>query len=125
MESCSSGWTIWGSTGTPSFSIMAMGFCRFMLIYRLLDVKVGDTVVHRTTSWQVRNHWFSWRRSPTLSASVLHGEQVNPTEWWDPFWVKTRIKDPLGLPSLVKASEIETEPEPASEELGPQPAPVP
>lgn len=36
---------------------------------------------------------------------VLHGEQVNPTEWWDPFWVKTRIKDKLGLPSLVKSKE--------------------
>jgi hypothetical protein len=38
---------------------------------------------------------------------ILHGEQVNPTEWWDPFWVKTRIKDKLGLPSLVKSTDEE------------------
>ncbi len=56
---------------------------------------------------------------------ILHGEQVNPTEWWDPFWVKTRIKDKLGLPSLTKASEIEHEGEQSSEELGPKPPPVP
>ena len=56
---------------------------------------------------------------------ILHGEQVNPTEWWDPFWVKTRIKDKLGLPSLTKASDIEPESEPPSKEFGPEPAPVP
>jgi len=56
---------------------------------------------------------------------ILHGEQVNPTEWWDPFWVKTRIKDILGLPSLVKASDVEQKPEPHSQELGPEPPPVP
>ncbi len=56
---------------------------------------------------------------------ILHGEQVNPTEWWDPFWVKTRIKDKLGLPSLIKASEVEADTEPPSEELGPKPPPVP
>jgi murein DD-endopeptidase MepM/ murein hydrolase activator NlpD len=56
---------------------------------------------------------------------ILHGEQVNPTEWWDPFWVKTRIKDKLGLPSLIKASDVQPEPEPPSKELGPEPAPVP
>lgn len=53
---------------------------------------------------------------------ILHGEQVNPTEWWDPFWVKTRIKDQLGLPSLVKPTD--EEPEPATTHLGPSPAPV-
>ncbi len=56
---------------------------------------------------------------------ILHGEQVNPTEWWDPFWVKTRIKDKLGLPSLTKASEIEHEGEQSSQELGPKLPPVP
>ena len=56
---------------------------------------------------------------------ILHGEQVNPKEWWDPFWVKTRIKDQLGLPSLIKASDVEPEPEPPSNELGPKPPPVP
>jgi murein DD-endopeptidase MepM/ murein hydrolase activator NlpD len=55
---------------------------------------------------------------------ILHGEQVNPTEWWDPFWVKTRIKDKLGLPSLIKASNVETEPAPPSKEFGPEPSPV-
>jgi murein DD-endopeptidase MepM/ murein hydrolase activator NlpD len=54
---------------------------------------------------------------------ILHGEQVNPTEWWDPFWVKTRIKDKLGLPSLTKVSEEELKP--PSKEFGPEPAPVP
>lgn len=29
---------------------------------------------------------------------LLHGVQVNPTEWWDPQWVKTRITDRLGIP---------------------------
>ncbi len=56
---------------------------------------------------------------------ILHGEQVNPTEWWDPFWVKTRIKDKLGLPSLIKASEVEAEPAPPSTEHGPEPPPAP
>ena len=55
---------------------------------------------------------------------ILHGEQVNPTEWWDPFWVKTRIKDPLGLPSLIKASDAQPESESPSNELGPEPPPV-
>lgn len=27
---------------------------------------------------------------------LLHGVQVNPTEWWDPHWVETRITTPLG-----------------------------
>lgn len=48
---------------------------------------------------------------------ILHGEQVNPTEWWDPFWVKTRIKDKLGLPSLVKSTD--EEPAPPTKHLGP------
>ncbi len=58
---------------------------------------------------------------------ILHGEQVNPTQWWDPFWVKTRIKDPLGLPSLIKAFDAkpELEPETPSQVLGPEAAPVP
>jgi hypothetical protein len=53
---------------------------------------------------------------------ILHGEQVNPTEWWDPFWVKTRIKDKLGLPSLVKSKDEETA-TPANN-LGPTRPPV-
>lgn len=53
---------------------------------------------------------------------ILHGEQVNPTEWWDPFWVKTRIKDKLGLPSLVKP--IDEEPEPPPNRLGPARPPI-
>ena len=28
---------------------------------------------------------------------LLHGVQVNPTEWWDPQWVKTRITDRLHI----------------------------
>jgi hypothetical protein len=50
---------------------------------------------------------------------ILHGEQVNPTEWWDPFWVKTRIKDKLGLPSLVKSTD--EKPESPAKHLGPTP----
>jgi hypothetical protein len=53
---------------------------------------------------------------------ILHGEQVNPTEWWDPFWVKTRIKDKLGLPSLVKSTD--EEPEMPTKSLGPTRPPV-
>jgi hypothetical protein len=53
---------------------------------------------------------------------ILHGEQVNPTEWWDPFWVKTRIKDKLGLPSLVKSTD--EEPETPTKRLGPTRPPV-
>jgi len=53
---------------------------------------------------------------------ILHGEQVNPTEWWDPFWVKTRIKDKLGLPSLVKSTD--EEPEMPTKSFGPTRPPV-
>ncbi|MDR4494659.1 MAG: M23 family metallopeptidase [Nitrospirales bacterium] len=54
---------------------------------------------------------------------ILHGEQINPTEWWDPFWVKTRIKDKLGLPSLIKATDEESKPLPPT--IGPTPPPTP
>jgi len=53
---------------------------------------------------------------------ILHGEQVNPTEWWDPFWVKTRIKDKLGLSSLVKSTD--EKPETSTKNLGPARPPV-
>ncbi|GJL54600.1 MAG: peptidase M24 [Nitrospirales bacterium] len=39
---------------------------------------------------------------------ILHGEQVNPTEWWDPNWIQTRIRDQL---SLEAPPEIILEPE--------------
>ena len=88
-----------------------------------IDVKVGDTVTigqplgkSGTTGLAGGDHLHF--------SLILHGEQVNPTEWWDPFWVKTRIKDTLGLPSLVKASEVEAEPTPPSKELGPKPTPA-
>ncbi len=54
---------------------------------------------------------------------ILHGEQVNPTEWWDPFWVKTRIKDKLGLPSLTKPTDEEAKS--SSDRVGPAPPPAP
>ena len=89
-----------------------------------IAVKVGDTVTigqplgkSGTTGLAGGDHLHF--------SLILHGEQVNPTEWWDPFWVKTRIKDKLGLPSLTKASDVEPEPEPPSKELGPEPSLVP
>jgi murein DD-endopeptidase MepM/ murein hydrolase activator NlpD len=88
-----------------------------------IDVKVGETVTlgqplgkSGTTGLAGGDHLHF--------SLILHGEQVNPTEWWDPFWVKTRIKDKLGLPSLIKASDVETEPAPPSKEFGPEPSPV-
>ncbi|GJL51219.1 MAG: peptidase M24 [Nitrospirales bacterium] len=51
---------------------------------------------------------------------VLHGEQVNPTEWWDANWVQTRIRDKLSLeapPEIILEPE---QPEP-SNALGPRP----
>ncbi len=87
-----------------------------------IEVKVGDMVEigqligkSGTTGLAAGDHLHF--------SLILHGEQVNPKEWWDPFWVKTRIKDKLGLPSLTKATE--EEPKPTSKELGPEPPPVP
>ena len=42
---------------------------------------------------------------------VLHGTQVNPTEWWDRFWVKTRILEPLGLKQGRKSSLQKPQPQ--------------
>ncbi|MEX2490254.1 MAG: M23 family metallopeptidase [Nitrospirales bacterium] len=88
-----------------------------------IEVKVGETVTlgqplgkSGTTGLAGGDHLHF--------SLILHGEQVNPTEWWDPFWVKTRIKDKLGLPSLIKTSDVETEPAPPSKEFGPEPSPV-
>jgi murein DD-endopeptidase MepM/ murein hydrolase activator NlpD len=87
-----------------------------------IEVKVGDAVTmgqpigkSGTTGLAGGDHLHF--------SLILHGQQVNPTEWWDPFWVKTRIKDQLGLPSLTKASNVE--PEPPAQEFGPELAPVP
>ena len=73
-----------------------------------IDVKPGDAVTlgqpigkSGTTGLAAGDHLHF--------SLILHGEQVNPTEWWDPFWVKTRIKDKLGLPSLVKPTDEESE----------------
>ncbi len=87
-----------------------------------IEVKVGDTVEigqpigkSGTTGLAAGDHLHF--------SLILHGAQVNPKEWWDPFWVKTRIKDKLGLPSLIKATE--EDPKSVSKELGPEPPPVP
>ena len=54
---------------------------------------------------------------------VLHGEQVNPTEWWDANWVQTRIRDKLKLPKLEPAVlEPETPTLDESQSPGPPPA---
>lgn len=52
---------------------------------------------------------------------ILHGTHVNPTEWWDPFWVKTRIRDKLGLSSRKKSSEERMQPAKSPYGPGPQP----
>jgi len=48
---------------------------------------------------------------------VLQGTQVNPTEWWDRFWVKTRILEPLGLKGKRKGSS--KKPQPTQKSFGP------
>ena len=54
---------------------------------------------------------------------VLHGEQVNPTEWWDPNWVQTRIRDKLKLPEMKTAVQ-EPETPTLDETQGPGPLPA-
>ena len=87
-----------------------------------IDVKVGESVAigqtighSGTTGLAAGDHLHF--------SMVLHGQQVNPKEWWDPFWVKTRIKDKLGLPSLTKASDEEKPPLPTH--IGPTLPPKP
>ena len=48
---------------------------------------------------------------------ILQGTQVNPTEWWDPFWVKTRIRAPLGIKPQKERSQDKSEP--PNKTLGP------
>lgn len=54
---------------------------------------------------------------------VLHGEQVNPTEWWDANWIQTRIRDKLDIPApLVAPQELEPEQQVTGDEaFGPGP----
>jgi len=87
-----------------------------------IEVKVGDAVTMSQPIGKSGTTGLAGGDHLHFSL-ILHGQQVNPTEWWDPFWVKTRIKDKLGLPSLTKASNVE--PEPPTQEFGPEPAPVP
>ena len=87
-----------------------------------MEVKVGDAVTMSQPIGKSGTTGLAGGDHLHFSL-ILHGEQVNPTEWWDPFWVKTRIKDKLGLPSLTKASDAE--PEPPTQEFGPEPAPAP
>jgi murein DD-endopeptidase MepM/ murein hydrolase activator NlpD len=87
-----------------------------------IEVKIGDAVTMSQTIGKSGTTGLAGGDHLHFSL-ILHGQQVNPTEWWDPFWVKTRIKDKLGLPSLTKASNVE--PEPPAQEFGPEPAPVP
>ncbi len=51
---------------------------------------------------------------------VLHGEQVNPTEWWDANWIQTRIRDKLDLPTPPIAP-LEAEQSIGDEAFGPGP----
>jgi len=48
---------------------------------------------------------------------VLQGTQVNPTEWWDRFWVQTRIRNPLGLKRNHEGSQ--EKPQPTKKSYGP------
>ena len=89
-----------------------------------IEVKVGDAVTMSQPIGKSGTTGLAGGDHLHFSL-ILHGEQVNPTEWWDPFWVKTRIKDKLGLPSLTKATNAEPEPEPPAQEFGPEPAPIP
>ena len=89
-----------------------------------IEVKVGDAVTMSQPIGKSGTTGLAGGDHLHFSL-ILHGQQVNPTEWWDPFWVKTRIKDKLGLPSLTKASNAEPEPEPPAQEFGPEPAPIP
>ena len=52
---------------------------------------------------------------------MLQGTQVNPTEWWDPFWVKTRIRTPLGLKPPGGPSQERTQPRRNPHGPGPPP----
>jgi murein DD-endopeptidase MepM/ murein hydrolase activator NlpD len=52
---------------------------------------------------------------------ILQGQQINPTEWWDPYWVKTRINDRLGLAWPSDSSQQEGSP--TSNPFGPTLAP--
>ncbi len=54
---------------------------------------------------------------------VLHGEQVNPTEWWDANWVQTRIRDKLSLPKIQTADQGPDTPT-LDETQGPGPPPA-
>lgn len=56
---------------------------------------------------------------------ILHGQQINPTEWWDPFWVKTRIMDPLGLTPPSQSATVPTVPAAAPARTFDQPTPPP
>ena len=72
-------------------------------------VKVGDSV----TTGQIiaRSGTTGLAAGDHLHFSlVLHGQQINPTEWWDPQWVKTRISDRLGLEFSAGSSSDVTEP---------------
>ena len=80
------------------------------------SVTIGQTIGHSGTTGLAAGDHLHF-------SMILHGEQVNPTEWWDPFWVKTRIKDKLGLPSLIKATD--EEPKPSPKTIGPAPPPTP
>ena len=51
---------------------------------------------------------------------ILHGEQVNPTEWWDAHWVQTRIRDPLGIEAPPVVPQ-EPEQLPSDDAFGPGP----
>lgn len=81
------------------------------------EVKSGDTV--KIGQIIARSGTTGLAAGDHLHFSLLlHGQQVNPTEWWDPHWVKTRIRDKLDLSSPPKVP-VEDNRQPVNQPYGP------
>ena len=76
---------------------MAMDCRLSMLIFLSFAVKPGDAVKIGQVIARSGTTGLGGRRTTCTFSLILHGEQVNPTEWWDAHWVQTRIRDKLGL----------------------------
>ncbi len=79
------------------------------------SVTIGQVIAHSgTTGLAAGDH---------LHFSImLHGEQVNPTEWWDAKWIQTRIRDALDIPAPpITVPEQETEQPISDKAFGPGP----
>ena len=74
-------------------------------------VRIGQIIAHSGTTGLAAGDHLHF-------SLLLHGQQVNPTEWWDPRWVQTRIRDKLDLPAPKKEVPIEQK-EPINQSYGP------